>query len=105
MFNSIIWHFRSNVKLSSVLDMEIWRASNMLLQTTHYQNNTGQDKYQHQLFDTDEDNWDDTWHKTLEEEDILTKLHTQNTNAIVTDIRRNMNETFETLNEIKVSSI
>jgi hypothetical protein len=85
--------------------MEIWRASNMLFQKVHYQSNAGQEKYQHQLFDTDEDNWDDTWHKTLEEEDILTKLHTQNTNAIVKDIRRNMNELFETLDEIKVLSI
>ena len=77
----------------------------MLFQTVHYRDNAGQGKYQHQLFDTDEDNWDDTWHETLEDEDILTKIQTQSTIADVTDIKRNLNETFETLNETRVSSI
>ena len=69
-----IFIYRANdIKLSNVLDFEIWRASDMLFQKFPYENrDENHEKYKNFLFRTNETNWDDTWHETLEKDDRLT---------------------------------
>ena len=54
--------------LTTILDFEIWKASNMLFQPIPYQINDTEKTYENHLFKPDEAKWDDTWHGKFKEE-------------------------------------
>ena len=47
----------------------------MLFQKVPYNNNEASEKYQDLLFETNEANWDDTWHEGSNNEDGGTNSH------------------------------